>query len=50
VAGYADGRPASATGEHRPSVFAPASQLAGELLAPLSRPVTVDCASREWEC
>jgi hypothetical protein len=50
VAGYADGRPASASGERRLSIFAPASQLAGELLAPLSRPVTVNCASREWAC
>ena len=50
VAGYADGRPASATGERRPSVFAPASQLARELLGPLSVPVTVNCATREWAC
>jgi hypothetical protein len=50
VAGYADGRPASATGERRLSIFSPASQLAGELLAPLSRPVTVNCASRQWAC
>ena len=50
VAGYADGRPASATGERRPSVFAPAGQLARELLTPLSVPVTVNCASRAWAC
>lgn len=50
VAGYADGRPASATGEHRASVFAPAGQLARELLTPLTLPVTVNCASREWAC
>lgn len=50
VAGYTDGRPAAATGERRPSVFAPASQLAGDILAPLSQPVKVDCASRAWAC
>jgi hypothetical protein len=50
VAGYADGRSAAATGEPRPSVFAPAGQLARDILAPLSRPVTVDCASRAWAC
>jgi hypothetical protein len=50
VAGYTDGRPAAATGERRPSVFAPAGQLARDILAPLSRPVAVDCASRAWAC
>jgi hypothetical protein len=50
VAGYTDGRPAAATGERRPSVFAPAGQLAGDILTPLSRPVAVDCASRAWAC
>jgi hypothetical protein len=50
VAGYADGRSAAATGERRPSVFAPAGQLAGDILTPLSRPVAVDCASRAWAC
>jgi hypothetical protein len=50
VAGYADGRPASATAQHRRSVFLPASQLGREILTPLSRPVTVNCASREWAC
>jgi hypothetical protein len=50
VAGYADGRPAAATGESRPSVFAPASQLASAILTPLNTPVTVNCASRAWSC
>jgi hypothetical protein len=50
VAGYTDGRPAAATGERRPSVFAPAGQLARDILTPLSRPVAVDCASRAWAC
>jgi hypothetical protein len=50
VAGYADGRPASATGQRRPAIFAPARQVAQEILAPLSRPVKVNCASREWTC
>jgi hypothetical protein len=49
VAGYADGRPASA-GPARPSVFAPAQQLAGAILAPLARPVSVNCASPQWAC
>ena len=50
VAGYADGRPAAATGEHRPSVFGPARQVAQEILVPLAAPVTVNCASPEWAC
>lgn len=50
VAGYADGRPAAATGERRPSVFTPAGQLATDILTPLSRAAAVDCASRAWAC
>jgi hypothetical protein len=50
VAGYADGQPAGAGQEARPSVFAPAAQLAGEVIGPMTRPVTVNCASREWSC
>jgi hypothetical protein len=50
VAGYADGEPAGAGQETRPSVFAPAAELAGEVVGPLTRPVTVNCASREWSC
>jgi hypothetical protein len=50
VAGYSDGQPAGAGQEARPSVFAPAAQLAGEVIGPMTRPVTVNCASREWSC
>jgi hypothetical protein len=50
VAGYADGRPAAATGERRASVFAPAIQLANAIGAPLAQPVTVRCGTREWSC
>jgi hypothetical protein len=51
VAGYADGRPAAATGERRASVFAPASQIAGAVVAPLSAPEVVNCQdTREWSC
>jgi hypothetical protein len=50
VAGYADGQPAGTGQEARPSVFAPAAQLAGEVIGPMTRPVTVNCASREWSC
>ena len=50
IAGYADGEPAGAGQQSRSSVFAPAVQLAGEVIGPLTRPVTVDCASRAWSC
>ena len=50
VAGYADGRPAAATGERRPSAFAPATQLATEIGTPLDQPETVRCATRPWSC
>lgn len=50
VAGYADGRPASASGQHRPAVFAPAGQLAREILTPLTRPAVVRCGQPEWAC
>jgi len=50
VAGYADGRPAAADGETRPSVFSAAGQLATAILTPLQRPVTVNCASAAWSC
>jgi hypothetical protein len=50
VGGYADGRPAAATGERRPSAFAPATQLATEIGTPLDRPATVRCATRSWSC
>ena len=51
VAGYADGRPAAATGEFNATAFAPAGQLADAILAPLNRPAVVDCAAtRQWSC
>jgi hypothetical protein len=50
VAGYADGEPAGAGQQARSSIFAPATQLAGEVIGPLNRPVTVNCASRAWSC
>ena len=50
VAGYADGRPAAATGERRPSAFAPATQFATEIGTPLAQPETVRCATRQWSC
>ena len=50
VVGYADGRPAAATGQSRPSVFSPARQLVGAVAARLAQPVTVDCASPQWSC
>jgi hypothetical protein len=49
VAGYADGRPASAA-RGRPSVFAPARQLASDILTPLAQPAAVNCANPEWAC
>lgn len=50
VAGYADGQQGRSGQEARPSVFAPAAELAGEVIGPMTRPVTVNCASREWSC
>ena len=50
VAGYADGRPAAATGEFDASAFSAAGQLAHEILAPLNRPAVVNCARRQWSC
>lgn len=50
VAGYADGEPAGPGQQARPAIFAPATQLAGEVIGPLTRPVTVNCASRAWSC
>ena len=49
VAGYADGRPAAATGERRDSAFSSASQLAEEVLP--GSPAAVNCAdTAEWSC
>jgi hypothetical protein len=50
VAGYADGEPKGAGQQARPSVFAPATQLAAEILRPLIRPQEVNCASEEFSC
>jgi hypothetical protein len=51
VAGYADGRPARATGEYNATAFAAAGQLAGAILAPLNRPAVVNCAATgQWSC
>jgi hypothetical protein len=50
VAGYVDGEPAALAGQRRPSVFAPASQLAAEIARPLLTPAVVDCAARQWSC
>jgi hypothetical protein len=50
TAGYADGRPAGAGLEERPSVFRPAGQLAADVLAPLTVPVPVRCQSPMWQC
>jgi subtilisin family serine protease len=50
VAGYADGRPASAAGERRDSVFDPATELVSTVAEPLAKPVTVHCGTTEWAC
>lgn len=51
VAGYADGRPATAGGQPRPDLFVPGSQLASEIAGPLGSAVTVDCRdTRSWSC
>jgi hypothetical protein len=50
VAGYTDGEPAGHGQQTRPAIFGPASQLAGEVIGPLTRPIAVNCASRAWSC
>jgi hypothetical protein len=50
VAGYADGRPATATGEFDATAFSASGQLAREILTPLNRPAVVNCARRPWSC
>jgi hypothetical protein len=50
TAGYADGRPAKATGQSRGSIFAPAAQLAAGIIGPLTAPAHVDCRSPLWSC
>jgi hypothetical protein len=50
TAGYSDGRPAAATREQRPTAFAPASQLAGLVLARLAAPALPRCGAPGWTC
>ncbi|HEX6449557.1 MAG TPA: S8 family serine peptidase [Trebonia sp.] len=50
VAGYADGRPASASDERRDAVFDPASDLTAAVGGPLGKPVPVRCGGAEWSC
>ncbi|MER5624200.1 hypothetical protein [Streptosporangium sp. NPDC002544] len=48
--GQTDGRPASAVGEQRPTLFAFTGDIADRILADLTRPARPDCASAEWRC
>jgi hypothetical protein len=50
VAGYADGRPAAATGEYDAVAFSAAGQLSREILARLNQAAVVNCAQRQWSC
>lgn len=50
ASGYADGEPTGAGQQRRPAIFAPAGQLAAEIIGPLTRPATVHCGSPEWSC
>jgi hypothetical protein len=50
VAGYADGRPQAAAGQRRAPVFAPAGQLATDLLQPLTAQPMVRCGTPGWAC
>jgi type VII secretion-associated serine protease mycosin len=51
VAGYADGRAASASDERRDAVFdEPASDLNAAVAGPLEKPVPVRCGGAEWSC
>lgn len=51
VAGYADGRAASATGEERSDVFSPATQIAVAVNSALNAPEVVNCQVKsEWSC
>lgn len=50
VAGYADGEPTGRGQEARAAIFAPAAQLAGDVIGPLTHPVTVNCAGKAWSC
>ena len=51
VAGYADGRSASSTGERRPSAFSPAGQLLTVVTGPLRQVEVPNCQNKsEWSC
>lgn len=50
VAGYADGRPASAGTEPRRSVFLPTGQLVTAVVTPLAAPQRVRCGTAEFTC
>lgn len=50
VAGYTDGRAASAADERRQSVFDPEAQLVSKVAAPLAEPENVRCGNSEWTC
>jgi hypothetical protein len=50
TAGYSDGRPAEKTGQARPDIFSPASQLAQAVLNPLAAPATPRCGTPQWQC
>ncbi|GGP11747.1 hypothetical protein LDL08_31785 [Nonomuraea glycinis] len=50
TAGQVDGRPAVASSEQRPAVFAFAAELSERILAELSVPVMPDCSAEEWQC
>ncbi|WP_223167226.1 hypothetical protein [Nonomuraea sp. SYSU D8015] len=50
TAGEVDGRPGSAVGEPRPSIFAFAAEISEHVLTELSMPKMPDCAAEEWQC
>ncbi len=50
VAGYTDGRRATATGERQTVPFEPATELAEDVGTPLGQPVTLTCHRPEWSC
>lgn len=50
VGGYADGRPASKSGERRDAVFDPGDSLVSAIAGPLAAPLPVRCGSAEFTC
>jgi hypothetical protein len=50
TSGFSDGRAAAATGERRPSVFAPAGQLGNLVLSRLAAPAEPRCGAPGWTC